>query len=292
MNEKNIARLLGHQTILDQTLQKQLTRSLTLTVSNAHAIARTVEYEKKQMRNALAVMARVAEYEKKQTRDALAVMARVVEYGQKRMKEALTMVEREAKAYASLNRHLADIGTRAVELHQYRQKQLSLISAMQANLGFPNIIRSRSSVNPSHISALEQHNTLSPESSPTAIASETDEKISPEIIPVPSSELVPITNHKPVFIVHGHDHKTRDDVSKFISNWGLTPTVLDEQPNKGRTIIEKFEECADKASFAIILLTPDDVGGLASAKHMDDLKPRARQKRYLGMGLLLWFNRT
>ena len=102
-------------------------------------------------------------------------------------------------------------------------------------------------------------------------------EIFPEIIPAPSRapELVPITDHKPVFIVHGHDHETRDDVSKFVSNWGLTATILDKQANKGRTIIEKFEDCADEASFAIVLLTPDDVG--ASVKDKAHLKYRARQ---------------
>ena len=40
---------------------------------------------------------------------------------------------------------------------------------------------------------------------------------------------------------------------------GLDPVILHEQPNKGRTIIEKFEELADVA-FAVILFTDDDVG--------------------------------
>ena len=110
---------------------------------------------------------------------------------------------------------------------------------------------------------------------PTAVTDEVYEEISPEIIPAPSPELVPITNHKPVFIVHGHDHETRDDVSKFVSNWGLTATILDKQANKGRTIIEKFEDCADEVSFAIVLLTPDDVG--ASVNDKAHLKYRARQ---------------
>ena len=108
------------------------------------------------------------------------------------------------------------------------------------------------------------------------------EEISPENIPAPSPELVPITNHKPVFIVHGHDHETRDDVSKFVSNWGLTATILDKQPNKGRTIIEKFEDCADEASFAIVLLTPDDVG--ASVKDKAHLKYRTRQNVIFELG--------
>ena len=37
----------------------------------------------------------------------------------------------------------------------------------------------------------------------------------------------------------------------------LEPVVLHEQPNQGRTIIEKFEEYA-QVGFAVVLLTPDD----------------------------------
>ena len=93
-----------------------------------------------------------------------------------------------------------------------------------------------------------------------------------------------MTSHEKVFIVHGHDHAARDTVEDFVDNWGLTPTVLDEQPNKGRTIIEKFEEQADEVSFAIALLTPDDVG--ASKKNRSDLKPRARQNVIFELGYL------
>lgn len=155
------------------------------------------------------------------------------------------------------------------------QKQLNLLKTTQASLGFPNIIRGELAVDPFRISTPTQRRTPLFDLPPTSSTGEVYEEISPEIIPAPSPELVPITNHKPVFIVHGHDHETRDDVSKFVSNWGLTATILDKQPNKGRTIIEKFEDCADEASFAIVLLTPDDVG--ASVKDKTHLKYRARQ---------------
>lgn len=37
-----------------------------------------------------------------------------------------------------------------------------------------------------------------------------------------------------------------------------------EQPDQGRTIIEKFEDCADEVGFAVVLLTPDDIAGSAA----------------------------
>jgi len=49
---------------------------------------------------------------------------------------------------------------------------------------------------------------------------------------------------------------------------------LHEQANEGKTIIEKFESHAD-VDFAIILLSPDDVG--SSKENEIELNPRARQ---------------
>ena len=181
---------------------------------------------------------------------------------------------RELSAYDSVSR----IANPAVDW----QEQLNLLKATQASLGFPNIIKNGLLTNPSRISTPEQHRTPLLEPSPTAITPEVYEEISPEIIPVPSPELVPITDHQKVFIVHGHDHESRDAIADFVDSWGLIPTVLDEQPSGSRTIIEKFEQCADEANFAIVLMTPDDVG--ASIKSRTDLKPRARQNVIFELG--------
>src|SRR5262245_61430764 len=43
-----------------------------------------------------------------------------------------------------------------------------------------------------------------------------------------------------VFIVHGHDELMKTAVARFIERLGLKSIVLHEQPNSGRTIIEKF----------------------------------------------------
>ncbi len=47
---------------------------------------------------------------------------------------------------------------------------------------------------------------------------------------------------KKIFIVHGHDVAVKETVARFITQLGLEPIVLHEQPNEGRTIIEKFEK--------------------------------------------------
>ena len=82
-----------------------------------------------------------------------------------------------------------------------------------------------------------------------------------------------------IFLIHGRDHGTKDTVARFLQGLGLDPIILHERPNQGRTIIEKFEEYA-KTSYAIALLTPDDVGG----PDADKLRPRARQNVILELG--------
>ena len=86
-----------------------------------------------------------------------------------------------------------------------------------------------------------------------------------------------------VFIAHGHDQEAITTGAKFVETLGLKVTVLDEQPKKGQTIIDKFEEQADEAGFAIVLLTPDDVG---SSKATGKRKPRARQDIIFELGYL------
>ena len=87
-----------------------------------------------------------------------------------------------------------------------------------------------------------------------------------------------------IFIVHGHDEAAKLKVARFIENQDLTAIILDEQPI-GHTIIDKFEEHADEAGFAIILLTGDDIGAPKDQK--DNLQPRARQNVILEFGYFL-----
>jgi predicted nucleotide-binding protein len=89
------------------------------------------------------------------------------------------------------------------------------------------------------------------------------------ISPVPPNRL-----GQGVFVVHGHDEGTKDAVSRFIEKLGLKPIILDEQPDAGRTIIEKFEAYSN-VGFAVILLTPDDVG--AAHAEATEFQARARQ---------------
>lgn len=58
---------------------------------------------------------------------------------------------------------------------------------------------------------------------------------------------------------------------------------LHEQPDKGRTVIEKIEDHTN-VGFAVVLMTPDDIGGPSDKPH-DELNARARQNVIFELGL-------
>jgi len=80
-----------------------------------------------------------------------------------------------------------------------------------------------------------------------------------EALGVKASEPKPMVAGRPklssenrkVFLVHGQDEEAKAVVARFITGCGLEPVILHEQPNGGRTIIEKFEREAD-VGFAVI----------------------------------------
>jgi len=92
-----------------------------------------------------------------------------------------------------------------------------------------------------------------------------------------------VTPMQKVFIVHGHDDASLHAVARFVEKLGFEAIILHERPNKGRTIITKFREEAD-VGFAVVLMTPDDVG---KAKDASDLNPRARQNVVFELGFFI-----
>ena len=88
-----------------------------------------------------------------------------------------------------------------------------------------------------------------------------------------------------VFTVHGHDEVAKYAVARFIERLDLEAIILDEQSGGLQAIIDKFEEQAADIVFAIILLTPDDVGAAKAEK--DVLQPRARQNVILELGYFI-----
>jgi predicted nucleotide-binding protein len=89
---------------------------------------------------------------------------------------------------------------------------------------------------------------------------------------------------KRVFIVHGHNGEAKESVARFVEKLNLEAIILHERPNKGRTIITKFQEESDGVGFAVVLMTPDDEGRAASAANA---KPRARQNVVFELGFFI-----
>ena len=96
-------------------------------------------------------------------------------------------------------------------------------------------------------------------------------------------EPAPPHNSKKVFIVHGHDGELKQAVARIIEKQGIEAIILSEQANKGRTIIEKFEDYSD-VSGAICLFTADDYG---RAKNNATDNTRARQNVVLEAGYFM-----
>lgn len=88
--------------------------------------------------------------------------------------------------------------------------------------------------------------------------------------------------HK-VFIVHGHDGELKHSVARVIEKQNIEAIILSEKENKGRTIIEKFEDYSD-VSGAICLFTADDLG--KSKKDVTE-NARARQNVVLETGYFM-----
>lgn len=81
-----------------------------------------------------------------------------------------------------------------------------------------------------------------------------------------------------IFIVHGHDEEMKEKVARIIEKLNFEPIILSEQPNCGKTIIEKLESYSD-VRFAIVIYSPDD--------SMSDGELRGRQNVVFEHGLFI-----
>jgi predicted nucleotide-binding protein len=90
-----------------------------------------------------------------------------------------------------------------------------------------------------------------------------------------------------IFIVHGKDDEMKQAVARFIEKAELKPVILHEQPNEGRTVLEKFETHSD-CQFAVVLLSPDDAvypeGEKPENTKPENAKYRARQNAIFELG--------
>jgi predicted nucleotide-binding protein len=89
---------------------------------------------------------------------------------------------------------------------------------------------------------------------------------------------------KDIFIVHGHDEAAKHEVARFIEQLGLRAIILHEKPDEDKTIIEKAEHHSN-VGFAVVLLTPDDVGH--PKNRPSEASPRALQNVVFELGYFI-----
>ena len=92
-------------------------------------------------------------------------------------------------------------------------------------------------------------------------------------------------DYKRAFVVHGHDETLKSQVARLLEQQGIDAIILHEQPNAGKTIIEKIEHYSDVGA-AVILFTPDDTG---KANKQTDYKSRARQNVVFEAGYFMGY---
>ncbi len=89
-----------------------------------------------------------------------------------------------------------------------------------------------------------------------------------------------------VFLVHGHDGELKERVARMLERLNFRVTILHEQADGGKTIIEKLLAHAENVGFAVVLATADDLG-FSRREQPSDAKPRARQNVILELGIFV-----
>lgn len=86
------------------------------------------------------------------------------------------------------------------------------------------------------------------------------------------------------FLIHGHNNSRKFEIARYIENeLKKRPIILHEQANRGRTIIEKFEDHSN-VDFAVALWTADDEG---RSKKETVYKDRSRQNVIFETGFFI-----
>jgi predicted nucleotide-binding protein len=107
-------------------------------------------------------------------------------------------------------------------------------------------------------------------------------EVPPQLTARPSGRQTSVDTGGPIFVVHGHSESLMHQVVRMIErSTGRDAIILREQANSGRTLLEKFEDHAESASYAVVLLTADDFGKAATD---DGWHARARQNVVFELG--------
>jgi len=86
-----------------------------------------------------------------------------------------------------------------------------------------------------------------------------------------------------VFVVHGRNLRALKTVETSLVELYFEPVILNRHANMGRGLLEKVIQMSEGVPYAVIVVTPDDFGGLVG----DPARPRARQNVILELGYFI-----
>jgi predicted nucleotide-binding protein len=92
-------------------------------------------------------------------------------------------------------------------------------------------------------------------------------------------DFVGVSAPNSVFLVHGHDSAALDIVETYITSLGVKTFVLSRTGRGVQSLLQKFFKSAADARFAIVILSPDDIGSSRIQYEADGVGDRALQFR-------------
>jgi predicted nucleotide-binding protein len=81
------------------------------------------------------------------------------------------------------------------------------------------------------------------------------------------------------FVVHGHDLHARDLICRHLVHLGVEPVVLARARGSSQFLLQKFFEVSNRASFAVVIVSADDIGAPLSQYDSPGVADRALQFR-------------
>jgi predicted nucleotide-binding protein len=145
-----------------------------------------------------------------------------------------------------------------------------------------------------HISAVDAVPPIAAGEAPV-IAADIAQAVRSPGRPAPAIEAPP----ESAFLVHGHDKLALSEMEAFLATVGVKTFILSRVGGSAPSLLQRFLKSAADARFAIVILSPDDVGASRIQYDADGVADRALQFRArqnvileLGFfyGLLGWEN--
>jgi predicted nucleotide-binding protein len=145
-----------------------------------------------------------------------------------------------------------------------------------------------------HLGTVGSHPPITAAEAP-AVAADIAEAVRNPTPLAPAAEAAP----ESAFLVHGHDRLALSEMEAFLSEVGVKTFILSRVGGAAPSLLQRFLKSAANARFAIVILTPDDVGASRAQYEADGVADRALQFRArqnvileLGFfyGLLGWEN--